>query len=85
MASSSLKYARQIKSLNEHEEQPGETLVTTNHDVIKRWAEERQARPATVPGKTFDARKLRFIYQEHTRDGKQSNFFRLENPEREDA
>jgi predicted HTH domain antitoxin len=34
---------------------------------------------------TFDARRLNFIYQEQRSDGNQSNFFRLENPEREDA
>jgi hypothetical protein len=34
---------------------------------------------------TFDSRRLNFIYQEQTSDGTQSNFFRLENPEREDA
>lgn len=34
---------------------------------------------------TFDDRGLDFIYQEERSDGKQSNFFRLENPEREDA
>ncbi|RAM38726.1 Rho termination factor N-terminal domain-containing protein [Arthrobacter globiformis] len=35
--------------------------------------------------KTFDGRGLNFIYQEQRTDGTQSNFFRLENPEREDA
>jgi transcription termination factor Rho len=35
--------------------------------------------------KTFDNRRLNFIYQEERTDGNQSNFFRLENPEREDA
>jgi hypothetical protein len=35
--------------------------------------------------KTFDVRRLNFIYQEQRSDGTQSNFFRLENPEREDA
>jgi hypothetical protein len=35
--------------------------------------------------KTFDERGLNFIYQEERSDGRQSNFFRLENPEREDA
>jgi len=35
--------------------------------------------------KTFDSRRLNFIYQEQRTDGTQSNFFRLENPEREDA
>lgn len=34
---------------------------------------------------TFDSRKLNFIYQEQRSDGQQSNFFRLENPNREDA
>jgi Rho termination factor, N-terminal domain len=34
---------------------------------------------------TFDERGLNFIYQEERKDGRQSNFFRLENPEREDA
>ena len=34
---------------------------------------------------TFDARRLNFIYQEETSDGTQSNFFRLESPDREDA
>lgn len=35
--------------------------------------------------KTFDDRGLNFIYQETRTDGSQSNFFRLENPKREDA
>ena len=34
---------------------------------------------------TFDARRLNFIYQETRTDGAQSNFFRLDNPEREDG
>lgn len=35
--------------------------------------------------KVFDERNLVFMYQEHKSDGAQSNFFRLDNPEREDA
>jgi hypothetical protein len=35
--------------------------------------------------KTFDDRGLNFIYQEHKADGSDSNFFRLENPDRNDA
>ena len=35
--------------------------------------------------RTFDERKLNFLYQEERKDGRQSTFFRLENPEREDA
>jgi hypothetical protein len=34
---------------------------------------------------TFDTRRLNFIYQETTSDGNQSNFFRLESPDREDG
>jgi hypothetical protein len=34
---------------------------------------------------TFDSRKLNFNYQEQRSNGAQSNFFRLENPNREDA
>jgi hypothetical protein len=34
---------------------------------------------------TFDARELNFIYQEERSDGTQSNFFRLESPNREDG
>ncbi|MFI2283435.1 hypothetical protein [Nocardia beijingensis] len=85
--------------------------VTRNHDVIRRWAAQRGARPATVPGSeqdgrlgvlrfdfpgyggavlrrvgwdewfaTFDARKLRFWYQERGTDDPPSNFNRLEPP-----
>jgi hypothetical protein len=35
--------------------------------------------------KTFDARNLTFLFQEHKRDGSESNFFRLQNPGREDG
>lgn len=35
--------------------------------------------------KSFDERRLNFIYQEQRSDGSQSNFFQLENPDREDA
>lgn len=110
------KYAKRIDSLDQHEDYHGQTLVTQSHDVIRRWAEERGAEPATVPGsrhedhvgvlrldfpgyggdklehiswdewfRAFDERGLKFIYQEHLRDGRQSNFFRLENPDREDG
>ena len=34
---------------------------------------------------TFDERRLNFIYQEERSDGNQSNFFRLESPDREDG
>jgi hypothetical protein len=100
----------------EREEYPGQTLHTRDHDMIRKWAEERKATPSTAPGTehgdhlgvltfdfpgyggdrlrevswdewlaTFDARKLELIYQEHTKNGRQSNFFRLLSPDREDA
>jgi hypothetical protein len=34
---------------------------------------------------TFDRRRLNFIYQEKRSDGRQSTFFQLESPDREDA
>ena len=35
--------------------------------------------------RTFDARRLNFLYQEDHKDGSPSTFFRLESPDREDA
>lgn len=114
--SSTTRYAQRIESVDEHEERAGKTLVTSNHDVIRNWAEARGGKPATVPGtehddrpgvlridfpgyggkdlrhitwdewfEVFAERGLRFIYQEHKTDGSESNFFRLENPRREDG
>jgi hypothetical protein len=113
--SDSLKYAQEITSPDEEPEREGRSLATTSHEVIKQWADERGATPATVEGTehgdhlgvlrydfagesdklkhvswdewlgTFDERQLNFIYQETKKDGTQSNFFRLENPGREDA
>ena len=34
---------------------------------------------------TFEERELVFLYQQQRRDGSQSNFFRLDNPNREDG
>jgi hypothetical protein len=115
--SKSVQYAEVITSPDQLQDaDPGDTLVTTNHEVIRRWAEDRGAQPATVPGtehgehlgvltldfpgyggeklrhvswdewfRTFDERRLNFIFQDKKKDGTPSNFFRLENPEREDA
>ena len=94
----------------------GQSLTTRDHHKIQKWAEEREAVPATVPGtehedhlgvlqfdfpgyggeglaevswdawfNTFDERDLDFVYQDTTKDGRQSNFFRLTSPHREDA
>ncbi|QGQ21148.1 hypothetical protein GC089_16240 [Cellulomonas sp. JZ18] len=113
--SKSLKYSQEVTSPDDEPERAGRSLVTTSHEVIKQWAEDRGGRPATVEGtehddhlgvlrfdfgdqddrltpvtwdewfETFDARRLNFIYQEERKDGKQSNFFRLESPDREDG
>jgi hypothetical protein len=109
--------AKWLHSPDEHEDRPGQSLATRSHEVIRRWAEERGARPATIGGtehdgrpgvlrfdfpgygrgarlkeidwnrwfSTFDERNLVFLFQEHKRDGNQSNFFRLDNPRRERA
>src|SRR4051812_46894849 len=113
--SKSLKYSQEIDSPEDEPERAGRSLATTNHDVIRQWAEKRGGKPATVEGtehgdhlgvlrfdfggdnqnlrhvswdewfETFDARRLNFIYQEERSDGRQSTFFRLESPDREDA
>ncbi|SCF20799.1 hypothetical protein GA0070561_4271 [Micromonospora saelicesensis] len=106
-----------ISSIMDRPERPGRSLITANHEVIKRWARERGAKPATIAGTerdgragvltfnipgyressrireitwdewfhTFDLRRLNLIYQEQLRDGRQSNFFRTESPDREDG
>jgi hypothetical protein len=85
-----------------------EAHKTTDHDEIRRWAEARGGRPATVEGTEqggehagilriaftdvgdkldeiswdeffdkFDEEDLAFLYQERTKDGEQSRFFKL--------
>lgn len=116
-SSKSLKHAQEVTSTEDEPERAGRSLATTSHDVIREWAERRDAAPAAVEGTehgdhlgvlrfdfpgydsgdrlrqvtwdewfdTFDRRGLNFIYQEQRADGSPSNFFRLENPDREDA
>jgi hypothetical protein len=36
------------------EDKPGATHLTRNHELIRRWAEERGGTPATVPGTEHD-------------------------------
>jgi hypothetical protein len=113
--SKSLRYSQEVTSPDDEPERAGRSLATTSHEVIRKWAEERNGTPATVEGTehgdrlgvlrfdfggdserlrhvdwdewfaTFDERRLNFIYQEERSDGRQSTFFRLENPDREDA
>ncbi len=81
--------------------------TTTDHNVIRKWAEARDGRPARVRGtedrsgegilrfdfaepddklesisweeffETFDDRKLAFLHQDKTADGKTSRFFKF--------
>ncbi|MGA2286037.1 MAG: hypothetical protein ABSG55_07205 [Dehalococcoidia bacterium] len=87
----------------------GETKTTTDHETIRKWAEERGGRPSSVartagkndagllriyfPGygaegslqevawdeffRKFDEKNLAFVYQDQTRDGKESRFFKF--------
>lgn len=48
--SDSTKRAQWIESPGEKPDHDGQTLATRNHDVIRHWAEERNAVPATVSG-----------------------------------
>ncbi|MDM4720979.1 hypothetical protein QTQ03_15770 [Micromonospora sp. WMMA1363] len=114
-SSRSVRSSQVISSLEDRPERLGRSLVTTNHDVIRRWARQRNAKPATIAGterdgragvltfnlpgyresnrvreitwaewfRTFELRKLNLIYQERLRDGRPSNFFRTESPDRE--
>ena len=80
-----------------------EAKVTTDHDEIREWVEERGGHPAKVKGtellridypgfsgedrleeitwetffKAFEKNNLAFLYQDETKDGKQSRFSKL--------
>lgn len=49
-----LARGRWIADLEEHEDHPGATLLMRTHELIKRWADERQAHPASVHGSVHD-------------------------------
>lgn len=44
------EHRKEITDEHEHEDYSGQTLLTRDHDVIRGWAEDRSATPATVPG-----------------------------------
>ena len=48
------RYAKHIDALEQHEDHPGQSLVTRNDGVIRHWAEEREAQPSTVKGSRHD-------------------------------
>ena len=90
-----------------------DSRATKDHNTIKKWAEERDGKPAVVestsnsskgggllrinfPGyaednlknisweeffRIFDDNKLQFLYQEETKDGRESRFFKFVNKE----
>jgi hypothetical protein len=85
------------------------STTTTDHDEIRRWAEERGGRPATAKGTEsggepgvlrfdfnepeesleeiswedffhkFDDAGLALVYQDETKDGSESRFFKFVN------
>ncbi|GAA3724538.1 hypothetical protein HDA32_002937 [Spinactinospora alkalitolerans] len=56
------RYEQHVDSPDQHEERAGKSLITTDHDVIRQWAEERGASPATVPGSEYDGRPGRLLF-----------------------
>ncbi|MCL5958025.1 MAG: hypothetical protein M1358_01705 [Chloroflexi bacterium] len=46
----SLGHVHRINSTGEHESKRGELLATRNHEVIRHWAEGRDAAPVVVAG-----------------------------------
>jgi hypothetical protein len=53
-----------IRTTKQHEDHKGQSLVTRSHDVIKEWAKNRKAKPATIAGTEHDDRPgvLRFDF-----------------------
>jgi hypothetical protein len=60
-------HAKWISSPDDRADRDGQTLATKSHDVIRQWAEERNARPATATrGPDDKPRTLRFDFDEAT-------------------
>jgi hypothetical protein len=68
--SDSLKYSQEITSTADKPERAGRSLVTTDHEVIRRWAKARRAVPATVAGTQHDGHLgvLRFDFPGYSGD-----------------
>ena len=115
-ASAAAKSAQAVDDVerNTKSQTTAASYTTTNHDVIRAWAEARGACPAAVEGtgsngdadagilrldfpgrgdddrlddvdwepffRTFDDRKLSFVYQEKTSDGEISRFNKFVRP-----
>jgi hypothetical protein len=56
--------AKWLHDPEEHEDKPGQSLATRSHDVIRHWADDRGAKPATVHGTERERRPgvLRFNF-----------------------
>ena len=48
--SKSIKYSQEVTSPDDEPERAGRSLVTTNHEVIREWAEQRQGDVFAVRG-----------------------------------
>lgn len=68
--SDSVKYSQEISSTADKPERAGRSLVTTDHEVIRRWANARKAVPATVAGTEHDGHLgvLRFDFPGYSGD-----------------
>ena len=88
-----------------------EAKVTTDHDEIREWVEERGGHPAKVKGtevlridypgfsgeqrleeiswddffEAFEENNLAFLYQDKTKDGKESRFSKLVDRDKAEA
>ena len=64
--SRSTQHALWIHHPDQHADHDGQTLATRNPAVIRRWAEERGGRPATIPGADVEnPRVLRIDFPEY--------------------
>ena len=66
----SLRYSQEITSTEDRPERLGRSLVTTDHEVIRRWAQARRAIPSTVAGTHHDGHLgvLRFDFPGYSGD-----------------
>jgi hypothetical protein len=113
--SRSAQRAKWVDSSSEHEDHRGQILITRSHEVIRVWAEAREAAPAVVDGlrwksdrplrfmfpgiptpglyrlewddwlRSFDQHGFAFLFQERMKDGKRSDFFRIDGPRTKQA
>lgn len=82
LSKTTTRYAKWVNNVDEHEDRPGQSLATRNHEVIQQWVEARGGVPATVPETEHEGRPgvLRFIFDDNGNDRLQEipwdDFFR---------